>query len=90
MRLKFAKVSEMIDLERTTNSSSEKLLSPQEVESGITLPQHLVIIPDGNRCWARAKELPAPEGHKQRAKTAENLIKVCREWRLGGNTKKKS
>ncbi len=27
-------------------------------------PRHLAVIPDGNRRWARARNLPSPEGHR--------------------------
>ncbi len=80
MRLEFAKVARMIGPERKLISSSEKLLSPQEVEPGITLPRHVVIIPDGNRRWAEIRKLPSGVGHKQGAKAAEKLIRISREW----------
>jgi len=41
--------------ERTYPSPGEELLSPQEIEPGIILPRHLVIIPDGDRRWAMEK-----------------------------------
>ncbi|MDO5561456.1 MAG: polyprenyl diphosphate synthase [bacterium] len=31
----------------------------------MTIPNHLVLIPDGNRRWARAHNLPAVMGHRQ-------------------------
>lgn len=62
--------------ERTYPSPGEELLSPQEIEPGIILPRHLVIIPDGDRRWAMEKGLPASEGHRQGAKAAERLIRV--------------
>jgi undecaprenyl diphosphate synthase len=30
-----------------------------------SLPQHIAIIPDGNRRWARSRGLPAGEGHRR-------------------------
>lgn len=72
----------MTKIERRASSAGERLLSPQEIEPGITLPQHLVIIPDGNRRWAKARGLPALEGHRQGAKAAENLMRVCQEWEI--------
>lgn len=70
----------MTKFETEHNFVNKELLSPQEIEPGIKLPKHLVIIPDGNRRWARAKGLPALEGHRQGAKTAERLMKICRDW----------
>lgn len=60
--------------------TGEHLLSPQEIEPGIKLPKHLVIIPDGNRRWARVRGLPEVEGHRQGVKAAEKLMRICREW----------
>lgn len=72
----------MSTIEKGAASSRERFLSPQEIEPGITLPQHLVIIPDGNRRWAKQRDLPASEGHREGAKTAERLIKLCRDWEI--------
>jgi len=83
MRLEFAKVAQMIGLEGKFISSNErKLLSPQEIEPGITLPKHLVIIPDGNRRWAKLRRLPASEGHREGVKTAKNLMRACQDWKI--------
>lgn len=39
------------------------------------LPNHVAIIPDGNRRWARGKGLAPWEGHESGAKNFEELIK---------------
>ena len=39
-------------------------------------PKHIVLFPDGNRCWAKSKGLPTLEGHK---KGYENLLDFA-EW----------
>jgi len=39
------------------------------------LPNHVAIIPDGNRRWAKKRGLPAWEGHEAGAKNLEKLIK---------------
>jgi undecaprenyl diphosphate synthase len=36
--------------------------------------QHVAIIPDGNRRWAKAKGLPSFMGHQEGAKTAEKIL----------------
>ncbi len=41
------------------------------------LPEHIAIIMDGNRRWARAHNLPAQMGHKEGAKALENIIDFC-------------
>ena len=38
------------------------------------IPNHVAIIPDGNRRWARAKGLEPWEGHEEGAKNIEKLI----------------
>jgi len=43
------------------------------------LPKHVVIIPDGNRRWARALGKKPWEGHKEGAKNTENIIKKANE-----------
>lgn len=67
-------------IEKGVAPPEERLLSPQEIEPGINLPRHLVVIPDGNRRWARARRLPEVEGHRQGVKAAEELMRACREW----------
>ena len=41
------------------------------------VPQHIAIIMDGNRRWAREKGKIASEGHKIGAANLENLAKFC-------------
>ena len=43
------------------------------------LPQHLGIILDGNRRWAKEKNLPALEGHKRGFKTVKSIIQAAKE-----------
>lgn len=44
----------------------------------MTLPQHIAIICDGNRRWAKAKHLPEFSGHKYAVETTtENLVDHC-------------
>jgi undecaprenyl diphosphate synthase len=44
-----------------------------------TLPKHVAIIPDGNRRWAKEKNLPKFEGHRRGAETAVKLAKYLRK-----------
>lgn len=39
------------------------------------MPEHIAIIMDGNRRWARAKGKPASFGHKEGAKTLEKIVR---------------
>jgi undecaprenyl diphosphate synthase len=40
-------------------------------------PKHVAIIMDGNRRWAREHKVPVPVGHKEGAKTIENLVRYA-------------
>ena len=40
------------------------------------LPKHTVIIPDGNRRWAKKRGLPSFMGHREGAKNTERLLKA--------------
>lgn len=41
------------------------------------LPKHIAIIMDGNRRWAKQKGLPIKLGHKEGAKTLENIVRYA-------------
>lgn len=41
------------------------------------LPQHIAIIMDGNRRWAKAKGMPSGFGHKEGAKTLEKIVRYA-------------
>lgn len=43
------------------------------------IPQHLGVIIDGNRRWAREKGLPDFMGHKEGLKKVQELIQWCRD-----------
>ena len=47
--------------------------------AGIEPPQHVAIIPDGNRRWAKAKRLPTFIGHKRGFDAAMKLVRAGRE-----------
>lgn len=40
-------------------------------------PEHIAIIMDGNRRWARKQNLAVKEGHKRGAETLEKIAKYC-------------
>lgn len=42
-------------------------------------PEHIAVILDGNRRWARAKGLPDNEGHKTGLENLKNLVEWCQE-----------
>lgn len=41
------------------------------------LPQHIAIIMDGNRRWAKERGLPVGLGHKEGAKTLEKIVRYA-------------
>lgn len=47
---------------------------------GTKVPNHVVIIPDGNRRWARARGLTAIEGHRAGTKNMIQLLEAARKW----------
>ena len=48
-----------------------------------TMPKHIAIIMDGNRRWAKERGKSVSAGHKEGAKTLENIVryanKICLE-----------
>ncbi|MBP6888220.1 MAG: di-trans,poly-cis-decaprenylcistransferase [Candidatus Pacebacteria bacterium] len=43
------------------------------------LPSHLVIIPDGNRRWAKEKSLPSFLGHREGYKRVEEIVQEAKD-----------
>lgn len=43
----------------------------------IRLPQHVAVIMDGNRRWARQRNLPKAIGHASGAKRVRSLVEAC-------------
>ena len=41
------------------------------------IPEHIAIIMDGNRRWAKENGLSTPQGHKKGAETLEKITKHC-------------
>ena len=41
------------------------------------IPQHIAIIMDGNRRWARARNLPVKAGHKEGAETLKKVVRYA-------------
>jgi len=47
--------------------------------SKLNIPNHVAIIPDGNRTWAKERGLPAIEGHRKGAEITRDLITKARD-----------
>lgn len=44
-----------------------------------SLPQHLAVIMDGNRRWARTRRLPSVLGHQAGVRSFRRMLEACRE-----------
>ncbi len=55
---------------------AEKIKLPK----GTIVPNHVVLIPDGDRRWARNRGLTASEGHLAGMENMVKLAKTCRDW----------
>ena len=44
------------------------------------LPKHVAIIMDGNRRWARARRMPAIEGHRRGIVALREIMRACSDW----------
>lgn len=47
---------------------------------GTKIPDHIALILDGNRRWARSRDLPVFEGHKAGFEAGMKLAQAAREW----------
>jgi undecaprenyl diphosphate synthase len=66
----------------TSESDAASLLRPPH---GVTLdasrlPRHVAIIMDGNRRWARARRMPAIEGHRRGIVALREITRACSDW----------
>ena len=50
----------------------------EEIDNN-NLPEHIAIIMDGNRRWAKQRNLTTKEGHKAGAKNLDNIATFCNE-----------
>lgn len=48
----------------------------EQVVSGV-IPEHLAVIMDGNRRWAKLRNMPAKFGHKEGAGRVTDLVRNC-------------
>lgn len=49
------------------------------VLAGASLPNHLAVIPDGNRRWAAERSVSVMEGHRKGFEVAKRLSRFCRQ-----------
>lgn len=67
---------------QTNFESLEELLHTKVLP--FTFPEHLAIIMDGNRRWAKKKGLPVAVGHAKGAEKIDEIVELCQE--SGGKT----
>ena len=53
---------------------------------GTKVPNHIVVIPDGNRRWARARGLPDYKGHQEGARALINILEATRDLGIHTST----
>ena len=51
-------------------------MNEEQVKSGI-IPEHIAVIMDGNRRWAKINNLPTKMGHKEGALRVTDLVRNC-------------
>lgn len=61
------------------STASHQQLFPEFDSSG-QMPEHIAIIMDGNRRWAKARGLPAIEGHRQGVKALRRTSEALRDY----------
>jgi undecaprenyl diphosphate synthase len=54
-------------------------MKKQQGEGKSSVPQHIAIIMDGNRRWARKHGLPLLEGHKKGAEQFKKIAEACQK-----------
>lgn len=57
--------------------SQEKRLT---LPAGTKIPDHIALVLDGNRRWARARGLPPSEGHRAGYEATRRVAKAARDW----------
>ena len=66
-----------MSINSVTGQATRKL-----AETGIAGLDHVAIIMDGNRRWARAKGMPALFGHQRGAEAVRRTVESCRELNI--------
>lgn len=73
----------MFKMLRTAQSFKEKK-SMDEIKNIIkdTNLKHIAIIMDGNRRWAKEKNLPSAMGHKKGVDSLKNILRACNDFSI--------
>ncbi len=76
-------MQKMFKMLRTAQSFKEKK-SMDEIKNIIkdTNLKHIAIIMDGNRRWAKEKNLPSAMGHKKGVDSLKNILRACNDFSI--------
>ncbi|MCD7447032.1 hypothetical protein HAX54_021665 [Datura stramonium] len=61
------------------NASAEEALLPAPLRREL-MPNHVAVIMDGNRRWAKMRGLPVALGYEAGFRAVGNLIELCGDW----------
>ncbi|MFQ6113660.1 MAG: polyprenyl diphosphate synthase, partial [bacterium] len=54
----------------------------ERIQKHGNIPDHIAIIMDGNGRWARKKNLPRVEGHREGINSVREVVKACGELKV--------
>lgn len=68
-------------MKKTTNGHSRRFDQSQSpFDNSVVLPKHIVLIPDGNRRWAKEHGLTLEEGHRKGMEAIIETTRVAQNW----------
>ncbi|KAJ8570749.1 hypothetical protein K7X08_037721 [Anisodus acutangulus] len=62
-----------------SNASDEEVLLPPELRREL-MPNHVAVIMDGNRRWAKMRGLPVALGYEAGIRAVRKLVELCCNW----------
>ncbi|MEK7182923.1 MAG: polyprenyl diphosphate synthase, partial [Patescibacteria group bacterium] len=77
---KYLKTTAMKQVTRTNDDGLSSQKGEMVLPKNCILPNHVALICDGNRRWARARGLSVVEGHKNGAQAIGDIARACRDF----------
>jgi undecaprenyl diphosphate synthase len=74
------KVTSWVARQAVKRAPRARYESAPPLPADVRVPHHLVIIPDGNRRWAKGNGVSKAQGHRKGAEVVENIVWQCRDW----------
>jgi undecaprenyl diphosphate synthase len=68
-----------------TTKTSSLIELPADLDRA-RLPQHVAVIMDGNGRWAKKRGWPRIMGHRRGVDTLKDLLRCCKDWKIGALT----